>query len=92
MVKTVSIQVRVPASMKAALKSLADKRLTTESEIGREAIIEYLAKRDITVDQLRAPPVTYKSTPSGQKDTVHKARERIRKRAGQVRAPAPEHE
>lgn len=41
------IKVRVPAPMKRAIKRLADERFTTESEIAREAILQYLAARDI---------------------------------------------
>jgi predicted transcriptional regulator len=53
MVKDGGIKIRVPVAMKAALKKLADARMTSESEIAREALLAYLAARGITADQLR---------------------------------------
>jgi len=45
--KDEEIKIRVPSAMKRAIKTLADKRFTSESEIAREALLEYLRSRGI---------------------------------------------
>jgi hypothetical protein len=44
--KTEDIKVRVPIAIKLALQSIAQSRLTTESEILREALLQYLKNHD----------------------------------------------
>jgi Arc/MetJ-type ribon-helix-helix transcriptional regulator len=53
------INVRLPRSLKNAIKAIADQRFTSESEIAREAIIEYLQTRNIS---LREEPDPYGSS------------------------------
>lgn len=54
--KTEEIKIRVPTALKEAVKAVADGRFTSESEIVREAIIQYL--------QNRAPAALKESAPS----------------------------
>lgn len=42
--KEEEIKVRVPGSIKAGVQALAASRFTSESEITRQALIEYLSK------------------------------------------------
>lgn len=60
MLKSEEIKIRVPAAMKAALKQIADSRFTSESEIAREALLDYLAARGIGGQELREGTVPYK--------------------------------
>lgn len=53
MLKDEEIKVRVPGSVKSAIREIAESRLTSESEIAREALIDYLARRGIGPAQLR---------------------------------------
>lgn len=45
------IKLRVPKLLKAKVRAIADQRYTSESEIVREAILEYIALRE------KQPPV-----------------------------------
>lgn len=93
------IKVRLPSSMKSALLRLADARLTSISEIAREALLQYVNQHGITADQLRegpttsaqpAPPtqpVTYRK-PS-RKDTERKVVEIVKQEVARRRAAPP---
>lgn len=70
--KEEDIKIRVPASMKVKLNAIADSRITTLSEIAREALLEYVARHGMSADQLREePPVNYgqKEVGASQMDT-----------------------
>jgi Arc/MetJ-type ribon-helix-helix transcriptional regulator len=54
--KDSAIKVRLPQRLKEALKTIADERFTSESEIAREAILEYLRSRNIEVHEQPPPP------------------------------------
>jgi Arc/MetJ-type ribon-helix-helix transcriptional regulator len=53
--KDEEIKIRVPGAMKSAIKALASKRYTSESEIAREALLEYLRSRNIELREYSAP-------------------------------------
>lgn len=52
--KDTLLQVRVSGSVAARLKAIAERRLETPSTIYREALMQYLAKYDQQVAQVRA--------------------------------------
>jgi len=52
--KSEEIKIRVPASMKVAVGTIAKSRFTSESEIVREALLAYLAAKGITPESLQA--------------------------------------
>lgn len=55
--KDEEIKVRVPSAMKQAVQALASRRYTSESEIARQALLEYIeAHTDVA---LRETPVRY---------------------------------
>jgi Arc/MetJ-type ribon-helix-helix transcriptional regulator len=62
-----SINVRLPAALKAAVKTIADSRFTSESEIAREAIVEYLKVRGVALQPAEAALLS--SAPVQQTDT-----------------------
>lgn len=47
--KDEEIKIRVPAALKQALEQLARPRLMSLSQISREAMLEYLQRRQIAV-------------------------------------------
>jgi hypothetical protein len=47
------IRARVPEVIKQAVKAISDARYTTESEIAREALLEYLVRRNL----IKAPAI-----------------------------------
>jgi Arc/MetJ-type ribon-helix-helix transcriptional regulator len=63
--KDEEIKIRVPGAMKSAIKALASKRYTSESEIAREALLEYLRNRNV---ELREEPTPYKTEPAISSD------------------------
>lgn len=80
--KDEEMKVRVPAVIKAAFKQLADSRFTSESEIAREAFLEYLSTRGVVLRDVPAThpvpqpsgPVSYRksrkpNSNAGQKQT-----------------------
>jgi predicted transcriptional regulator len=95
--KTEDIKVRLPAAIKAALRQIADSRFTTESEIAREALLEYLARRNVQLREeavLTAPlpegkPVTYGKAKGqvSKKDTERKILDIVKQKADQARRP-----
>ena len=55
--KTEEIKVRVPTSLKEGIVDIANSRMTSESEIVREALIQYLQSRlhpSLTVETLQS--------------------------------------
>lgn len=84
MPKESAVKIRVPRGMKAAVKSLADSRTTSESAIFREAVIEYMAARKLPIPPDTAlKPVSYRKgkrppSSSAKKGTGHKIAEIIR--------------
>lgn len=92
MSKLEPITLRVPKSMKDAFKHLADQRLTTESELVREAMLSYLAARGITVDMLRETPPSSKPASEmspATKKLFSSAVERARRKAARSTASSP---
>lgn len=89
--KDEEIKIRVPGSMKRAIKQVADGRFTSESEIAREALLEYLRSRNISLQEdstSAAPPasnpptepVSYKKprkAKSSSKAAVEEAEQKI---------------
>lgn len=78
------IKVRVPAVIKKAFKAYADSRFTTESEIAREALLEYAERHGIPLrDSSEAPsapptpppaePVTYRGSKSSKRSEPSEA-------------------
>lgn len=53
--KDEEIKIRVPAVMKRGVKAIAARRLTSESEITREALREYLERQGVELHE-QAPP------------------------------------
>lgn len=54
--KTADIKVRVPEGMKKAIQSLPEARFTSEGQVVREALSEYLTKHNISPEQLWGSP------------------------------------
>jgi len=54
--KDEDIKVRVSLTMKEAVRGLAEARDTTESEIAREALREYLIRRHVIPGQIHEDP------------------------------------
>lgn len=54
------MKVRVPRTMKRAFQALAAETFSSESEHARQAFIEYLAKRGVSLASLHEQPVQYK--------------------------------
>jgi hypothetical protein len=52
-VKETDIKVRMPRGLKLALEKVAAERLTTVSEIMREAAIAYVTQKGFTTDQIQ---------------------------------------
>src|SRR5690242_6986307 len=92
------IKVRVPAAMRSALARIAQARMTTVSEIAREALLDYLAARNVTVEQLHEEskaattgpekPVTYRRK-APKEDTRRKILDIVEKRVKQVAKQPP---
>jgi Arc/MetJ-type ribon-helix-helix transcriptional regulator len=61
--KDEEIKIRVPGAMKSAIKALASKRYTSESEIAREALLEYLRSRNIELREYSEPATAAPSPP-----------------------------
>lgn len=60
--KSEEIKIRVPATLKQAIKDIADGRYTSESEIVREAIIAYLTREpELTHQALKETAPSYKT-------------------------------
>lgn len=74
--KEQDIKIRVPSSMKAALEKIAASRMTTTSEIAREALLAYLAARNITVHELNETPAAGPAPQSATVTTVTYRRKR----------------
>jgi hypothetical protein len=72
--KTEDIKIRIPTSMKNAIIAIANARVTSESEIGREAMVEYLTKRGIKVEPDNAEANSAKSLDARLTEIVQKHR------------------
>jgi hypothetical protein len=58
-----AIKVRVPASIKARLQSIAESKLCSISDVAREAILLYLARADSQIGTAEAPADTKRKKP-----------------------------
>lgn len=57
MLRDEEMKIRVPAAVKGAFQALAAAEMTSESEIARRALHDYLARRGFTAEVLRVFPV-----------------------------------
>lgn len=78
------IKIRVPLSMKAQVQALADARLSSESAIVREALLEYLQRHGVlrdapaaaapaverSVNYRKTKPSSSTASPAGKTDKV----------------------
>jgi Arc/MetJ-type ribon-helix-helix transcriptional regulator len=60
--KDQEIKVRVPEAMKLAVKALADRRFSSESEIARAALLEYLERHRALQESPDAVPAISSAT------------------------------
>lgn len=77
--KDEEIKIRVPGAMKHAVQTIAARRMTSESEIAREALIEYLESRvPKLVSELRETPPPYKVNSTQKAKTDEKVGKIVR--------------
>jgi hypothetical protein len=75
--KDEEIKVRVPGVLKAAIRALAERRLTSESEIAREALLDYLRARNIDPAALQENAPLYNVSSEKTVDRAAEAGEKI---------------